>query len=354
MPAPEVVKLLEPRPEAAKQKSLSIVCVHEDYDSSLQPGDLRALKQFPEIIGLSLSTLGFAYDFQPLIGLDQIRYLNIDDVPGSESDLAGTLRSLKNLEWVSIIGRPGGNSYLTVNYDIVAALAECKKLHTVTLHYVNCPHGGLTQLSKLPKLRELKLSSDQIDDLGLKSLSESESLESLEIYGKSNRWSDGGTRFLYRMKRLRSLCIHAPQLTSECLLGLEKSARLEMLLVPRQITDEGLVSIGKAVTLRELDFSNCRKISDAGIDHLLSLQELRVFKADNTRLTREAVLKLAKLPKLQRISLVQTSIRKGGVLESLKTFPELRNASIPGMLTSDTEKLLGNVKDRNTDRNSSK
>ncbi|MQL83783.1 hypothetical protein Taro_016261 [Colocasia esculenta] len=71
----------------------------------------------------------------------------------------------------------------------------------------------------------------------------------------------------------------------------------------RGISNSSLWSITGMTTLRELDLSRCTRITDAGLEHVLSISNLEKLHISETKLTSEGIRRLSSLVNLRVLNL---------------------------------------------------
>ena len=95
-----------------------------------------------------------------------------------------------------------------------------------------------------------------------------------------------------------------------------------------QLVDADLEKIGQAREVTTLDLSQCGRISDTGLQHLVGLTELRELKLTGCRkLTAEGLRHLQKLDSLESLSLERAGPSLGG-LHHLAELPNLRTLDV--------------------------
>jgi hypothetical protein len=105
--------------------------------------------------------------------------------------------------------------------------------------------------------------------------------------------------------------------------------------------DEHLVFVGKATRLQMLDLRDTR-ISDAGLDHLRGLSDLRLLILTGTAVSDDGLAKLKDLPRLRLLCLEETKITDRG-LQNLTSMANLGWLNLAG--TQITDAGLSRLKD---------
>lgn len=148
----------------------------------------------------------------------------------------------------------------------------CEALEVLELDDVAAAPGDLDVLSRLPRLRRLKLGGP-VDDAGAARIADVHELVTLNLPG--GRFTNAGLERLAGLPRLELLRFHSPN-----------------------VTDDGLRHIAEMPSLRFLHLIDV-PVSDAGIAHLHAMTGLESFYLDGGACT-EAGLRalLAALPRL--------------------------------------------------------
>ena len=176
--------------------------------------------------------------------------------------------------------------------------------------------------SALKKLRELYVANCTIPIEGLTTAIESSNLETLDLTNSVLTDADSAkySKFLQSMCPSLNLCIFKP---------------------PRDplFQDEHLELMGK-LNLREINLSNCTKISEAGFEsYMASLFNLRepkisILLASNTHFCTKATSFLSSLKNLVELNLDYTEIGDDGVI-NIEGLPLLSSLSLVGDHLSD-------------------
>ncbi len=179
---------------------------------------------------------------------------------------------------------------------------------------------SLKHLAGLVDLEELDLSGPGLPGPGLAHLRNLPRLETLRLTRhrqnpSSTRITDGGLRPLKDFASLRELDLSdIRDLTNDDLSHLRGLASLEKLrLAGRGITDEGLETIGQLSGLRTLDLGSTG-ITGAGLKHLAGLSNLEALHLDCTATGDVGLYHLAGLTNLEDLRISYAKITDSGLL----------------------------------------
>jgi len=90
-----------------------------------------------------------------------------------------------------------------------------------------------------------------------------------------------------------------------------------------EITDAGLVAVGKATSLIRLHLEKT-KVTDAGLAHIKPLANLEYLNLYGTEITDAGLAHLESLSKLKTIYLWQTKVTDAGVMKLQQALPMLK------------------------------
>lgn len=220
-------------------------------------------------------------------------------------------------------------------FDTDVAAIESKSLKWIDLSNTQITDGALTSLSKMKTLTHLYLSDTGITDNGVRALSHLSGLKELSLM--QTNISDSSITFLTGLSELEYLDLRGNALTDQSLLLLKPLSKLRSLhlngerldntgrsLDLVQLSNKGLASLATMHKLEQLELSNCglsddslkylgglpslnslvlsrnHAITDAGLQHLKSLKNLRQLFISSPQITQTGVsdLKIS-LPKCQ-------------------------------------------------------
>jgi len=163
-----------------------------------------------------------------------------------------------------------------------------------TLEYIwgrECPNLGsraFVSLSQMPALRGLAVSCKNVDDSALSALPEFRSLTGLLPMDVT----DDGFRHVGNCQNLENLwCMYCRDTGDEATEHISRLSRLRTYYAgSTQISDRSLDILSKMSSLEEIELSDCKKITNAGVGLLARLPNLRVISVDGCpKVTREAM-----------------------------------------------------------------
>jgi internalin A len=252
-------------------------------------------------------------------------------------------------------------------------LAKIKSLEEISLNFAKVDGAELKQLAALPKLRHLKLHYGELDDRAGEGLASLGSLRELELnYTKvtpaiipkllsmgglthlrvpSETLNDANLALLAKHRRLHILDqfwhnmqpadhdreIYAAKLdltpATEKSLTLFRDLNIKTLIVPRNLTDEGLATLGTLESLDHLTLWGTR-YTDAGFQHLANLKNLRSIVLTGGNVSDKGAQHLTRLPEMTRLDLENTKIGDE-TLRLAEAMPKLKSISVHGTKVTD-------------------
>ncbi len=168
--------------------------------------------------------------------------------------------------------------------------------------------AGLANLSKLPALNSLDLSSTNVSNEVMRHLTQVPMLASLSLNGTSI--SDDGLTVLNACPNLKKLEIKGCRLTPNGFAAIGKMPVLEELNfeVTPGLNDVTLDLICEARTLRRLNFRDCAGITDSGMAALAKLEVLEELNINRSGVTSEGFLAVTKGGGLKNMKLLGVSV----------------------------------------------
>jgi beta-lactamase regulating signal transducer with metallopeptidase domain/5-hydroxyisourate hydrolase-like protein (transthyretin family) len=238
---------------------------------------------------------------------DEVRY---------DNDQTDTDEALK---WLPSFSRLT-ELYLTnkqVTDDSLRHIGRLEKLEALTVW--DAPHlteAGLQHLGGTKSLRRLSLGKTKVGDKALEVFGMLSNLEELNLGGEL---TDDGLRHLAGLDKLRSLFVettaapfsdaaaeHLRQLSSLRDLNLSKS----------QFTDAGIRRLGELKELMGLRLDAASTpdgpaITDASVDVLVEMKQLKSLDIRKTGITDEGLRRLAALPNMKRLVVLSPAFTHG-------------------------------------------
>jgi hypothetical protein len=188
------------------------------------------------------------------------------------------------------------------------SLAGLTQLRVLQLSHGWMRDAGLEHLKQITSLEELYLADTSITDAGLAHLSGLANLQTLDLSG--TRVSDAGLAHLKVLRKLRTLIL-CP------LLPREHRWSQEVLLA------EQFFPLLRVIPQRDTE----AKITDAGLEHLQGLTELRTLDLTHTAITNAGLAHLKELAKLKHLNLSLTAVDDAG-LEHLAGLTDLQELGL--------------------------
>jgi len=258
----------------------------------------------------------------------EIRWGHVTDV-GLEH-VAG----MSNLEYLSLpFPYPGVGEPITD--EDLRHLTRLKKLRVLKIPRANVSSEGLAHLAEIASLEKLVLRGTSIGDAELRVLARLPRLASLDIC--STAVTDQGLHVLKDFPSLRRLHLIAPNITPDGLAELTALPRLEMLELDGELflSGETIVHLQRCPALRELHLMDA---SNECIDKLAELRQLEVIVLVGIPMLGPCVddqadfRKLTCLPRLRKLDLLCTIITDK-TLPQLAALPALEELRLPRTCT---------------------
>lgn len=158
----------------------------------------------------------------------------------------------------------------------------------------------LTHIGKLSELRQLDLSSGEIDDDGLRLISH---LPLTELWLQSTQITDDSAKTLSKMPTLDFLQLNSTSLSDAFLSNLQPLPKLDDLgLRGTKVTGDGMRYLSRHPSLSELDVYRT-SVDDEGVALLTKCRELEKLGLSMTQVTDAVFEHLDEFPKLTKADL---------------------------------------------------
>ena len=198
--------------------------------------------------------------------------------------------------------------------------------------------SDMPRLAQLPDLKRLDLSLTRISDRGLRALKTAPAIEELNLYF-AEQISDESTAIVKGWKHLKRLNLRGVKITDSTLEFLSSVPTLEWLDIGwAQITDTGLDHLAPLTNLRWLTMGG-NKLTDTSLQFLRQMPQIEyldVGRAQRTDsglwsllLTDAGVQAIASVTELRELRLAGTAI-PSRALEALKPLPKLARLNLQG------------------------
>ena len=174
--------------------------------------------------------------------------------------------------------------------------------------------AAMAEIARMPSLRILHVSRDQLTDEGLRSLGKLTSLEGLDLYGNPGITDEGlsALRSLHSLRHLRLGA--ASRLTDRAMTHLAALPSLKTLrLDARPITDEGLRHLSASRSLERLDLHGQERITGRGVARLGNLRQLKALDISSAAFTEADLAAIAAMANLEHLVLPRRTFTDAGV-----------------------------------------
>jgi hypothetical protein len=209
-----------------------------------------------------------------------------------------------------------------VSGDTLGGLRSLKLLRGVYLFGTDATDGELTQLAGLPQLEAIDLGGCEVSIEGILQLKAARGLKRLGLASVRPPLDDDAIeRIVAAFPRLESLSLDEAQLTDAGLVHIGKLTQLHYLNISQtKITDEGLPALIGLTKLRTLHASD-NKIHDPGMKSLGQLASLEKLVLNFTNIGDAGLAEVRRLSNLKRIYFAGTRVTDAGLahLKPLKT-----------------------------------
>jgi hypothetical protein len=196
---------------------------------------------------------------------------------------------------------------------------------------------AMRHFAAIPRLRKLRAQGTVATDAGFEALSRSQTLENLWGRECPHLGSRGFTA-LSRMPALRSLGVSCQQVSDDALAAFPDFPSLRE-LTPIDVTDPGFRHIGRCEQLERLSCMYCRETTDVATEHIGGLR-LRSYYAGLTQITDRSLEILGLMTSLEQIELYECLHVTDAGLRFLAKLPKLRQFDVsgsPGVTLNGTE-----------------
>jgi len=215
-----------------------------------------------------------------------------------------------------------------ITSDGFAHLAKLPNLQSLAADRTLSDNAAMAHIAALPRLRRLRVQETVATDEGFEALGRSKTIE--EIWGR--RCAGLGNRgfvALSKMPALRGLAVSCQNVDDETLSRLPEFPSLRE-LVPIFVKDDGFRHIGRCVKLDRLMCMYCRETTDRATEHIGSLQ-LRSYYAGLTLITDRSLEILGRMSSLERIEFYECNGITDAGLTYLTGLPRLREVELAGL-----------------------
>ena len=186
----------------------------------------------------------------------------------------------------------------------------------------------MTHIAAIPGLRRLRAQGAVADDDGFEALSHSRTLES--FWGREcAKLGSRGFMALSRMPALRGLGVSLKNVDDEALSALPRFPALRE-LTPIDVRDEGFRHVGRCERLTRLTCMYCRDTTDVATAHIAGLQ-LQYYYAGLTQITDRSLEVLGGMATLEQVEFYECKGVTDAGLPFLARLPRLREVHLDGL-----------------------
>lgn len=273
-------------------------------------------------------------------GSEEINRWGLRSIKSDGKPLA-ELTDLSSLQNVRFGGR-------SVTNQILSLFQGCKELKGLSFRgSENVTDGGFLHLKSMTKLEDLDCGGSQVTDGGLAHLSDLTTMRRLKLSGLDINGS--GFTHLRKLTRLEVIHLAETQVNDAGLSHLKQFAQLRALeLHGVPITDDGLAHLESLKKLVWLSLASSpaqdSQLTDAGLDHLGELRDLRFLHLGGTKVTDRGLAKLVALNNVEWLGLGFTyeGITDEGLAIISEQFPKLQTLGL--LYTSVTDDGLRHLR----------
>lgn len=268
-------------------------------------GDIEELRHFQRLTDVGIGQIPLTDDvIRQLNALPEVKSMQFS-VQASDVE---SLARLNQLTHVTYMRPTGSTRYLTDDaLGQIRFPAQLKRLSLTTAYKLT--DEGMRHLADLPNLEWLELGCKEVTDSGLLHLGSLTKLRHLELGRPMTKVTGAAFRQLPWARNLKYLNIRnfsesmidhivatMPELSDlyivSCPLGdadLEKLSALPSLkslnISGTKVSDQGLAYLPRMKLLEDLVLYGCSGITDEGLQHLLSMKQLKNIWLQRTRVT---------------------------------------------------------------------
>jgi len=277
---------------------------------NLTKSDVELIGQLRKLISLNLAAQpNLAKSDVEMIGqLRKLKVLNLGHTEVDDSSLPG-ISQLTELEYLDLMG-------IRVSDAGLAALVGLRNLQALILTFTAVGDDGMEAVAKLTNLRKLCLGETHVGNEGLAKLKSLQQLEHIEL---SPAITDQGLAHLSGLPCLTSIIMKFPVVTDVGVANLRKLPKLDTVRVVAA-TDAELNRLKSLTNLKSLHF-DLNQFTVSGLEPLHAFPKLEYLNLDNSVIVDDShLVALSKLKKLRQLSVDGTSVTPEGIAK----FRELR------------------------------
>lgn len=221
---------------------------------------------------------------ETLGGCTKLKELNLSYAPISDA-------GVQHLSRLTMLERLGLACTANVGDKSLEALKSLTNIKSLELHHCKVTDVGMKVLKNFPNLESINLWGAKVSDSGLAHMSGLKNMQSFAC--NSNGITDEGLKTIATFSELRILELEECKITSNGLNALKTLKKLTRLnLGGSSITDSDVKCLSQ-LPIAELGLQGTR-LTDACVDELAGMTNLKKLNVIGSNLTRDAVMKLRK------------------------------------------------------------
>lgn len=283
--------------------------------SQLTAAGFKHLSGLPELERLYIL---YTYaDDEAMTTVGQLTKLRVLDLRGTKVTNAGLvhLEPLKNLIDLKFRGS-------AISDDGMEHVGQLRQLRVLSLEDCAIRSPGISRLAGLTELRTLNLLRTFVKDADLVALAGLTKLESLNL--RDSAINGPGLEHLIAAKEtLRDLDLSELRIDSQGIRPLVHFTNLRSLgLWNGSFDDEGFAQLEVLTKLQELDLEGCTSLTDAAMNTVAKLTDIRKLKLKGTNIGDDGLAHLASCKQLRELNLEQTQVSRDGIDKLQAALPD--------------------------------
>jgi hypothetical protein len=242
-----------------------------------------------------------------LDGLPDLTRLELSGTMISDAGLA-SIRNLQSLERLNVCLTPVTDGCLKhlAGLTNLRRLVICStmvtgsgfrdvpdwpRIESINLHSCPVSDEGLAALSRFANLQRLEIVHSKVTDAGLKHLGKLTNLRQLHV--ASHGTTRHGLGFVDGLAKLYQLDLYEELASNEGLAHAGTLKQLKILnLYSGPVDDAGLASLRSLTNLEELTLGGLSSITDASVDSVTGLKNLKQLKVNGTKISEAGMQRL--------------------------------------------------------------
>lgn len=206
-------------------------------------------------------------------------------------------------------------------------IRQMKRLRELQLDETGVTNEGLALLKDLPLVR-LSVKGIELNDVGMKNISNIKTLEILQI-GKNLRITDVGYSYLDALPNLKTLDVQHNRFDDKSIRVISRLNVDDVNFESSDINDQQLKLITTNRKLTKVNFSDCKRITSAGMQTLANLKLLRTAVVGETNQRGDDTVAFVEhCPNLVELSLKETDVTDAGIKFLIAKAPQLQSLSL--------------------------